>query len=672
MQPHLRLPDWTRLAESIWGRIGYKFGMENAVSGKAGEALAKEHAVKPLGGMLPARFRLQERFARLPLTTRVWIQVLALIVLPSLALAIGAAGVAFKRTWYDSKQFLTQLAVSEAAELGASIDGVASVVAILADRDGLGSLGSALSAGDHDALQSKMDRLSAYLFGLRQVAAVVVVNSGAVSYQKASARHSGVLGVPLIATDTSGSPGAISAIGSAVSGQHYLRLTFPVAGWSQSAALQVFVAVDAPTGRVRPHGEGRAGSGTLIVRDTGRQSLKQIAWGAGGSTIVPAQGSSLEDALGAAGDVGADASEDTLGAGYFGAVSRVPGQDAYVAMRMAKRDASLAPMVTAGVTLATVLLVSVLVAMRLGNVYLSTIDVVRDRSQALIRKIDPQWSGDADSVEVLVEIFEKLDEVVQGHSSKLNREIESRAQAIEMIQLRLIEASRMAAVGEIAGGVMHEVGQPLNVLLLMLDDIEEQANGGSVTIDAQSLVHMRQAVQRILTIQEGIRHRARPLQRARRKMDLGHVVTSTNSLYKIHAKLNGIALVEVVASERPIFVDGNETEISQCVSNLMVNSVEALKDFDGGRKKEIRTRLEAVDGWAVLTVEDNGPGMSRDAINRAFEVGFTTKAAGTGFGLNMCKRYVEVQHKGKISIDSVEGAFTKVTVRLPLFPDLDA
>ena len=219
---------------------------------------------------------------------------------------------------------------------------------------------------------------------------------------------------------------------------------------------------------------------------------------------------------------------------------------------------------------------------------------------------------------------------------------------------------------------MHEVGQPLNVLRLMLDDLEEEAAGGEIRLGPDALARMRKALQRILSIQEGIRDRARPAQQARKKMDLGHVVTSTNTLYQIHSKLHGISLVEVIASEKPIYVNGNETEISQCLSNLMTNSVEALKDYACERRKEIRIRLEAEGSWAVLTVEDNGPGMSREAINRAFEIGFTTKDAGTGFGLNTCKRFVEVQHKGKISIESVEGEFTRVTVRLPMYPELDA
>lgn len=620
----------------------------------------------------PPRRTARDLFLRLPLTTRVWIQVLSLIVLPSVALAIGAAGVAFKRTWYDSKQFLVQLAESEAKELGSSIEAVGSVVDVLVERDGLGAVGQALRVRSEEGVSLGMERVVPYLIGLRQVAAVVVINQGAVAWQMVSPRHGRVLAVPMMQTGDGSRAGTIGAIGSVVDGQQYIRVDYMAGIWPEGATLRVFISVDSSHrgGKVEPS-TGRGGTATLLVRDQSGTDFKQIPWGSNGSMLDPGT-RTLSEIVEAFDREGGAEFEDTLGVGHFGAEFRVPGQDAYVALRMPKSAASLAPMVTAGVTLAAVLLVSMLVAMRIGNYYLSTVDVVRARALKLIRKIDPEWTGDVDSVAVLVEVFEKLDDVVQGHHTKLTREIEQRAEAIEMIQLRLLDASRMAAVGEIAGGVMHEVGQPLNVLRLMLDDLEEEAGGGEIRLGPDELSRMRKALQRILSIQEGIRDRARPVQQARKKMDLGHVVTSTNTLYQIHSKVHGISLVEVIASEKPIFVNGNETEISQCLSNLMTNSVEALKDYDCERRKEIRIRLEKEDGWAVLTVEDNGPGMSREAINRAFEIGFTTKDAGTGFGLNTCRRFVEVQHKGKISIESVEGEFTRVIVRLPMYPELDA
>lgn len=651
------------------GSYGELAGMEAADNDKEtkGNGIARrvDEPVTRRSRWIPA----SKWFPRLSLTQRVWVQVCALIAVPSVVLAIGSAGVIFTRAVFDSRTLLAQVADAEAGRLGYTVKMVRTFVGALEEERS--EIGRALAATEAGSVDRAVELASNKLFGLGHVIGIELV-SGRMSSRRESPFSVGITTAPLVELGSDQDSG-FAAVGTLADGKQVIRLDYRDPAWPADSTLRIFIDVSAQGGEggAVPAADKIRVLSTLIVVGRGGR-YQQVAWGSRGALLEGDIGEAVS--LGESNYRQRDATlRDAFGDRFLGVVSRVPWHHAVVALRVDKQAVYLAPLVTAGVTLVSALLVTVLVAGRIAGAYLSTVDIVRTRALNLIRKIDPDWSGDVESVDGLVEIFDRLDGVVQGRHTRLTHEIEARTRSLEQTQERLLEASRLAAVGEILHGIMHEIGQPLNVLRLMIDDIEEDLKDGSVSVSAENLGRIRLAMERILRIQEGIRDRARPQHQDRQRIDLSALVSGTNSLYQVLSKQHGIRMVEIIAARKGgISVYGNETELAQCVSNLLINSIEALKEGPTDRRKEITVKLESTGGKAILTVEDNGPGMAKDAIARAFEVGFTTKRAGTGYGLNTCKRLIEVQHKGSIVIESEEGRFTRVTITLPSYPELDA
>jgi signal transduction histidine kinase len=109
-------------------------------------------------------------------------------------------------------------------------------------------------------------------------------------------------------------------------------------------------------------------------------------------------------------------------------------------------------------------------------------------------------------------------------------------------------------------------------------------------------------------------------------------------------------------------------EIEQVLLNLLKNAAHAMQDSADERAPCLTLRTRGMDDWAQIEVEDNGPGMSDAVRKRVFEPFFTTKASGTGTGLGLSVSYtiVSTNHKGTMTVDSVQGKGTTFTIRLPL------
>ena len=112
---------------------------------------------------------------------------------------------------------------------------------------------------------------------------------------------------------------------------------------------------------------------------------------------------------------------------------------------------------------------------------------------------------------------------------------------------------------------------------------------------------------------------------------------------------------------------GVADQLTQVVMNLLINAADALESVEE-HQREITLSSEVCKGGNIcLAVADNGCGMSKDTVNRAFEAFFTTKSRGTGLGLSLCYSIV-TEHGGTIEIDSTLGKGTQVRVTLPVDP----
>lgn len=230
---------------------------------------------------------------------------------------------------------------------------------------------------------------------------------------------------------------------------------------------------------------------------------------------------------------------------------------------------------------------------------------------------------------------------------------------------RLHRAERLAAVGQLAAGVAHEIRNPLTAirstmqyLLRGLDPSEPKH---------QLIEELLSEVDRINSTVGGLLSLSRSGELRRAEIDLLDPLTRAVQLLRARAGEQG---VEIAASlpPPPVAVLGDAGQLKQVFLNLLLNAVQSMPD--GGTVRVTVAAgpprsVAAAGGWATVRIADTGPGIPRDRLRRIFDPFYTTKSDGTGLGLAICHGIVE-QHQGEIEIESEEGCGTSVSVRLPI------
>ncbi|MBZ0235370.1 MAG: PAS domain S-box protein, partial [Deltaproteobacteria bacterium] len=234
-----------------------------------------------------------------------------------------------------------------------------------------------------------------------------------------------------------------------------------------------------------------------------------------------------------------------------------------------------------------------------------------------------------------------------------------------LAQLRT--ADRLATVGLLAAGVAHEVNNPLTAVLVNVDRAVKALESPAASSDplARSLrTPLRDALEaadRIQAIVRDLMLLARGDDDAVRPIDVEPVLQSTVRMAGSQIR-HRAQLVEQYA--RVPFARGNSARLGQVVLNLVLNAVQAIAER-GAAHGELRIATSADDTHVHVDVEDDGPGMSPEVLERLFTPFFTTKAPGqgTGLGLSICHRIV-TSMGGTIAVDSQLGRGTRVRVSL--------
>lgn len=226
------------------------------------------------------------------------------------------------------------------------------------------------------------------------------------------------------------------------------------------------------------------------------------------------------------------------------------------------------------------------------------------------------------------------------------------------MQMKLAQTERLAAVGELAAGIAHEVNNPINTIIncaqLILDDDEKDENSRIIIEEGQRIAEI---VRDLLRFARDDRDTPQPT-------SIPEVVQRTLRLVGENLKRHGVGLVVTVPDDL-VQVLARPQQIQQVLLNLVINAKDALIHFQReGRRIEIAAR--GVDGGVELTVQDNGPGIPEHLGSRIFEPFVTTKRArgGTGLGLSISKSIVE-GYNGTIGVTSVPGEGATFRIWLP-------
>ncbi len=237
------------------------------------------------------------------------------------------------------------------------------------------------------------------------------------------------------------------------------------------------------------------------------------------------------------------------------------------------------------------------------------------------------------------------------------------------LQWQLVHSGKMAALGQLAGGVAHEINNPLQIMLGRIQMIqmmaEDKKPGGNKSKVKEELNLVTEEVLRIRDIVRNLLDFSRQGKRESSFSPITLDDTIKDVLALLHHQLiSNQVEVKLSLEGAGTRILGNRNQLKQVFINLMMNAIHAMEQEP--RVLELTTSLQ--DGNVVATVRDSGVGISQENLSRIFEPFFSTKSMGTGLGLSISYGLIK-EHKGIIEVDSQEARGTCFTIRLPKSSD---
>lgn len=217
-------------------------------------------------------------------------------------------------------------------------------------------------------------------------------------------------------------------------------------------------------------------------------------------------------------------------------------------------------------------------------------------------------------------------------------------------------------IAQLAGGLAHEIRNPLSTMQLNLDLLAEDFASGESQRDRralQKIERIRKESQRLQNILEDFLRFVRVQKLRLAPTDLSEVVEVLHDFHEGQASVQGVVIrTQYDRSLPPIQL---EVELfKQALLNLTLNALHAMPD---GGELILTTRRDG--DWAVLDVTDTGRGIPLDQQAQVFDAFYSTRPGGSGLGLPTVRRIVEA-HGGTIGLESEPGRGTKFTIRLPI------
>lgn len=215
-------------------------------------------------------------------------------------------------------------------------------------------------------------------------------------------------------------------------------------------------------------------------------------------------------------------------------------------------------------------------------------------------------------------------------------------------QARLIQTSKLNALGELAAGIAHELNQPLTVIGGLTGIVQKQL-AKNKPVDPSALAHRLEIIQqetaRMADIVSNIRDFARESRGSREVLHFYKPIERALGLVNQQLRAEGIQ-VDYPFWDKEILVSADPQVFQQVVINLLINAKDALLDLGRGEKKAIQMSLRAQGESAVFLLEDSGPGISELVQPKIFDPFFTTKNVGEGAGLGLSIVYGIVKNLG--------------------------
>jgi two-component system NtrC family sensor kinase len=295
-----------------------------------------------------------------------------------------------------------------------------------------------------------------------------------------------------------------------------------------------------------------------------------------------------------------------------------------------------------------------------------TVDIVRNDEIGLL----------AESFNRMIESLKKSLREIEEYNRTLEGKIIERTRELEDAQTQLIQTEKMAAIGQLAAGVAHELNNPLGGILgyaqFNIEKITGKTPDNITDKDLNSyrryLKDIEFQTRRCKAIVQNLLKFSRTSQLIEfSDTDINAVIEDTLAFLDHQLMINRVGLKRNMDNDIPI-IQGNPSQLQQVFTNIIINAMHASKpDTEISITTRYSPPLGEFSGAIEITFADRGQGIDEENIKKIFEPFFTTKEVGKGTGLGLSVSYVIVKdHGGEIKVTSHPGKGTTFTVIIPL------
>ena len=240
---------------------------------------------------------------------------------------------------------------------------------------------------------------------------------------------------------------------------------------------------------------------------------------------------------------------------------------------------------------------------------------------------------------------------------KRRQQLEAATRQLQESFEQVKRADRLSAVGQLAASLAHEIRNPLGSIEGATNIIRSPATSDEIREGSLNIIQKEcQRLNRLLT---NLLDFARPRQPEFRAVDLSRLIDSIFALVGPNAQLQHVALKKTVL-HAPAALESDPEQLKQVLLNLVINAVQAMPN--GG---ELEVGIDQRDGEAIISVKDQGTGITEENMDRIFDPFFTTKEAGTGLGLSVAHQVIS-QHGGHIEAERNPDSGMTFSISLPV------
>ncbi|MBD3167586.1 PAS domain S-box protein [bacterium] len=297
----------------------------------------------------------------------------------------------------------------------------------------------------------------------------------------------------------------------------------------------------------------------------------------------------------------------------------------------------------------------------------------KDGSTAYVSRTASVIRNEKGEMELGIMMFMDLSEQMRMEEEKrvvLQRRLEAEQKHTEALQIAE-RTARLASIGVMAGGITHEINQPLNAIGVTAQTLKDLHVHGQISLPDAALELTEDIQSGVKRIGEVITHMRSfwedpSGEDPNTDISLNLTVEKALDLVNRQVQTHGIHL-KVNLSEQDPLVHANELQLEQVVINLISNSIHAL-DETNERDKQIKLLTEKSDQRAVLEIRDNGPGIPEDLLPVVFDpfVSSRSHEGGTGLGLAIVKMFVEERFRGEVFAENPTQGGARIVIRLPI------